>query len=99
MTSKPEVMGQPGCRRRGPEVGLGEITIDLLEARSGAFHDPDREGFLHVCAFDVADSRNSLDVSAKMHSESYWVFFEARATHSSNLESKSFRMGDWFDFL
>src|SRR5882762_11077881 len=25
--------------------------------------------------------------------------FETRATNSSNLESKSFRMGDWFDFL
>jgi hypothetical protein len=33
------------------------------------------------------------------HSESYWVFFEARATNSSNLESKSFRAGDSFDFL
>ena len=37
---------------------------------------------------------------AKMHSEFYWVFFEeARATNSSNFESKSFRMGDPFDFL
>jgi hypothetical protein len=37
---------------------------------------------------------------ARMHSEFYWVFFEeARATNSSNLESKSFRTGDWFDFL
>jgi hypothetical protein len=30
--------------------------------------------------------------------ESYRVF-DARATNSSNLESKSFRIGDWFDFL
>ncbi len=37
--------------------------------------------------------------STKIHSEFYWVFFETRATNSSNLESKSFRMGDWFDFL
>ena len=29
----------------------------------------------------------------------YRVLFDARATNSSNLESKSFRMGDWFDFL
>jgi hypothetical protein len=36
---------------------------------------------------------------AKLHAEFYWVFFEARATNSSNLESKSFRMGDSFDFL
>ena len=35
----------------------------------------------------------------EMHSEFYWVFFETRATNSSNLESRSFRMGDWFDFL
>src|SRR5580692_6411969 len=27
------------------------------------------------------------------------AFFETRATNSSNLESKSFRMGDSFDFL
>jgi hypothetical protein len=31
--------------------------------------------------------------------EFYRVLFDARATNSSNLESKSFRMGDWFDFL
>ena len=36
---------------------------------------------------------------AMMHSESYRVFFETRATNSSDLESKSFRMGDSFDFL
>jgi len=35
----------------------------------------------------------------EMYSEFYWVFFETRATNSSNLESKSFRMGDSFDFL
>jgi len=29
----------------------------------------------------------------------YCVFFETRATNSSNLESKSFRIGDLFDFL
>ena len=31
--------------------------------------------------------------------ESWYAFFEARATSSSNLESRSFRMGDSFDFL
>jgi hypothetical protein len=30
---------------------------------------------------------------------SYQVLVDARATNSSNLESKSFRMGDSFDFL
>jgi hypothetical protein len=35
----------------------------------------------------------------KLQSEFYWVFFEARATNSSDLDSKSFRMGDLFDFL
>jgi hypothetical protein len=34
---------------------------------------------------------------AELHSQFYWVFFEARATNSSNLESKSFRTGDSFD--
>jgi hypothetical protein len=27
-----------------------------------------------------------------LHSEPYWVFFETRATNSSNLESKSFHV-------
>ena len=36
---------------------------------------------------------------ARMHFKFYGVLFDARATNSSNLESKSFRMGDWFDFL
>ena len=31
--------------------------------------------------------------------ESYCAFLETRATNSSNLESRSFRMGDSFDFL
>ena len=35
----------------------------------------------------------------EMHSEFYWIFFETRAINSSNLESRSFRMGDSFDFL
>jgi hypothetical protein len=30
-------------------------------------------------------------------SELYWAFFETRAANSSNLESKSFKMGDLFD--
>ena len=38
-------------------------------------------------------------VLARMHFEFYRVFFDARATNSSTLESKSFRMEDWFDFL
>jgi hypothetical protein len=29
----------------------------------------------------------------------YRVLFDARATNSSNLDSKSLRIGDWFDFL
>ena len=35
----------------------------------------------------------------EMHSEFYCVFFETRAINSSNLDSKSFRTGDLFDFL
>jgi hypothetical protein len=31
--------------------------------------------------------------------EFYRIFFDARATNSSTLESKSLRIGDWFDFL
>jgi hypothetical protein len=31
--------------------------------------------------------------------EFYRVVFDARATNSSSLESKSFRTGDWFAFL
>ena len=35
----------------------------------------------------------------KMYCEFYLIFFETRSTKSSNLESKSLRMGDWLDFL
>ena len=35
----------------------------------------------------------------EMHYGFYLISFETRATKSSNLESKSFRMGEWFDFL
>jgi len=31
--------------------------------------------------------------------EFYRVLFDARATSSSSFDRKSFRMGDWFDFL
>jgi len=31
--------------------------------------------------------------------KAYYAFFETRATNSSSLESKSFRMGESFDFL
>ena len=31
--------------------------------------------------------------------EFYRVLFDARAINSSNLESKSLRIGDWLDFL
>jgi hypothetical protein len=41
----------------------------------------------------------SWEAEEAKHSEFYWIFFETRATNSSNLESKSFRMGDLFDFL
>jgi hypothetical protein len=33
------------------------------------------------------------------HQDFYRIFFETRATSSSNLESKSLRIGDWFDSL
>jgi hypothetical protein len=36
---------------------------------------------------------------ARCHPQFYWIFFETRATNSSNLESNSFKMGDLFDFL
>ncbi len=34
-----------------------------------------------------------------LHTKGYRAFFETRATKSSNLDSRSFKMGDWFDFL
>ena len=43
------------------------------------------------------DSRTPYSF-ARMHFEFYRVLIEARATNSSNLESKSFRIGDWFNF-
>jgi hypothetical protein len=48
----------------------------------------------------ITDGKSFFMVAfAKMNSESYRVLFETRATNSSNLESKSLRIGDWFDFL
>ena len=41
----------------------------------------------------------SIRISNRNRKLSYRVFFEIRATNSSNLESKTFRMGDSFDFL
>jgi hypothetical protein len=62
-----------------------------------------------VCALDrtgnfIALTRLKISdrVSYKwLHEDGkfYRPFFETRATNSSNLESKSFRMGDLFDFL
>ncbi|SRR5260221_2530651 len=43
---------------------------------------------------------NSIVLSyAGMHFELYRALLDTRATNSSNLESRSFKAGDWFDFL
>jgi hypothetical protein len=34
-----------------------------------------------------------------VHFEFYRALWDTRATNSSNFESKSYRTGDWFDFL
>ena len=44
-------------------------------------------------------SAASPQLNPRIHFGFYRVLFDARATNSSNLESRSFRMGDWFDFL
>jgi len=49
---------------------------------------------------EYVESIGAIPLSlARMHCEFYRVLLDARATNSSNLESKSFRAGDWFDFL
>jgi len=44
-------------------------------------------------------SAASPELDSRIHFGFYRVLFDARATNSSNLESNSFRTGDWFDFL
>ena len=57
--------------------------------------------FIQATALNIRFARHSRTPLsfARMPFELYRVLFNARATNSSNLESKSFRMGDWFDFL
>ena len=47
----------------------------------------------------VAPDSKNFRVLSRVHSEFYRVLLDARATNSSSFESKSFRTGDWFDFL
>jgi len=47
----------------------------------------------------IAPDSRTPESFAGMHFEFYRFLFDTRATNSSNLESRSFRMGDWFDFL
>jgi hypothetical protein len=66
--------------------------------RPGASCAPPNSG--HSLPYLITDGKSFFMIAfAIMHSESYPVFFETRPTNSSNLESKRFRMGDWFDFL
>jgi len=63
------------------------VTLNRNPAKQSRFED---------CA--IASGTGGRDSNRKAL-EFYRVLFDARATNSSNLESKSFRMGDWFDFL
>jgi len=47
----------------------------------------------------IAPDSGTPQAFAGFHFEFYWVFFATQATNSSNLESKSLKIGDWFDFL
>ena len=91
-----------------PELPNHELTVKLH--RSGRRKvlrcaSVRNSGFAKVCRYSSSGVKigpwlkNSPVACAEMHSESYRVCFETRATNSSNFESKSFRMGDWFDFL
>jgi hypothetical protein len=69
--------------------GVTTAPIDQALGRSGQ-----KTGDVYKVSFPRTDLRVSVHGLAIKPD-----FFDTRATNSSNLESRSFRMGDWFDFL
>jgi len=67
--------------RRWPEIGFGDIRTKTRQAQ-------DRQ---HLTSGPPHSRTPQL--FARVHFEGYRVSFDARATNSSNLESKSLRMG------
>ena len=59
---------------------------------------PRRRSRLPATSSATEGLKNSI-VICWVHFEFYRLLFDARATNSSNLESKSLRIGDWFAFL
>ena len=55
-------------------------------------------GSRHLASNPCVTARAFVGTNGRVR-ESYCSFLETRATNSSNLESRSFRMGDSFDFL
>ena len=77
-----------------PKENPHEDTVIEACSRQGELPDEYKQQALELWR---ASGRSAAKVAA--HSGFYWIFCVARATNSSNLESKSFRMGDLFDFL
>ena len=79
--------------RSGEMIGVAVegISVLLINVR-GTVH-----AYIDACDFgrlSAADLTQPFYIRRPL-----CAFFETRATNSSNLESKSFRMGDSFDFL
>ncbi len=79
------------CENRVPEPGM--VSICRTSFTSFAIY------FIREARVVGFIPRIAATPSRPVHLEFYRVLFDARATNSSNLESKSFRMGDSFDFL
>jgi len=86
-------MGQ-GSGKSGQRMGA-VLTFNTGDARTGAGQSSQYFARFFCGGCHVARAMPTGGGA----SEFYWVFFETRATNSSNLESKSLRMGDLFDFL
>jgi hypothetical protein len=74
------------------------LTFDTGDARTGAGQSSQYFAKFFCGGCHVALCRRAMPTGGGA-SEFYLVLFETRAANSSNLESRSFRMGDLFDFL
>jgi len=69
--------------------GLGSHFVVRLHASQGLL-------FLNSRTPELTQEHQSF---SRLHFKFYRVLLDTRVTNSSNRESKSLRMGDWFVFL
>jgi hypothetical protein len=94
------------------QAALGSLSKQYFVVL-GAMLSAYARGEPALCSFDAVTQTESLTsrnvvvhlatlcqpTATAMMDTVYRVLLDARATNSSNLESNSFKAGDWFDFL